>query len=65
MDVALHFMRSNNNVTANHISTPDYDVVWAGIDCASGAGSGDCDVSSDSGEDDEGDNGIDPINFWQ
>lgn len=67
MSVAVHFRRSNNNVTANYASIRDCDGVWTGIYSAASAGSGYRDVNSDNDDNDDDDDGdgIDPLNFWR
>lgn len=50
----------------NYASIHDYDDVWGGIYSASYAGRRYCDGYSNSGDgkDDDGSDGMDPINFW-
>lgn len=61
MSIAVHFRRSNHNVTANYAPIRDCDGAWAGIYSAAPAGPGYRDAYSDNDDDD----GIDPVNFWR
>lgn len=70
IQVAAHFeAESNSNLTANYMSVPSYDAVWAGIYSSTSTGSGyhgsysHSDVEYD--DDDRSGDGFDPVNSWR
>lgn len=78
IQVTAHLeMESNNDLTANYMSVPRYDAVWAGIYSSTSTRSGyhgcysnsDIDYDDvdrgDDDDDDESRDGFDPINFWR